>query len=579
MGETISQSLSLEVDANTTKAKLGLDNLKKGVDGVAGAASEADKALGGAKKGLDGAGGAASSTSKALGNTTAALGKTSSALKKVGGSSRATMFAIGNLGETFSIARNGGYQMRFLIHQLMDSMMLLGPKGLVIAAAVAGVGYLSRKLITVGDSATASSADILEFKKQAVKSMQDMKTQISRMEISLMFDDMAKGPRRVFEEAKMAAEMQISFSKSFVGRVKNEQIAIANQIAQLKGLQEGRSEQAEQMGARGLKLAERQLMFEEQVGEGQHDRMKMAQEIGPKIIILEKQLEKHTKDHAEAVKEQNREMFKNNAILDEMVRFQPELTAAQNRYADALKRTVKNKKDENEETAKGNALDDDGFLGAIADDDMGFQGFVAPTQKREEAKTAIVIKEVKKRTEAEIAAEKQSEALKTSAFNLGASLISESIKMSIEGEKNLGQALLKMFLERTGQTLVALGTRAVFEGGIMLAQGNPQGALQVGLGSAAIAAGVGMSAGAAQVASGVGAAGGAGGAGISSGTSSGTTGGVSSGGFGGSTAQQGTGSTIINISYGVGGPEPESAAQAVLDAIAFGGRRGMRGRA
>ena len=186
---------------------------------------------------------------------------------------------------------------------------------------------------------------------------------------------------------------------------------------------------------------------------------------------------------------------------------------------------------------------------------------------------------MKKRTEAEIAAEKQSEALKTSAFNLGASLISESIKMSIEGEKNLGQALLKMFLERTGQTLVALGTRAVFEGGIMLAQGNPQGALQVGLGSAAIAAGVGMSAGAAQVASGVGAAGGAGGAGISSGTSSGTTGGVSSGGFGGSTAQQGTGSTIINISYGVGGPEPESAAQAVLDAIAFGGRRGMRGRA
>jgi hypothetical protein len=625
MADTVSQKLMLEVEANISKATADLAKLKNEVEGVGGGGQKA-------AKGFDKISASADRSTKAIRDITVAVKagkipedkaqariskrikllehlraqqglslkqrtKLDSAImsskgasggytkelkaqtgimSKMNNMSTKSVFAISNMAQTFSLASGPAHQHKYVMGQIMDQFALMGPKGLLVGSVTAGLGYVWGQFNKGTNETKRLKKELEEFTKQMKKDVASLETSLSTLPeiVRRVAVQMKVGLGDALDS--LAANFKRNTLTKTLSGIRQQLLEIGKTDAQKTIIRA--SAAFHEMGVE-VRQAEKDLIdFGPSINStvAQIERLEkgefaQSRVIKERVALLKVDLDQKKQDLAVAVIK----------VKTGQANLAIERDALGN-IRQAAKELEKLQKIEDKRTAKkggGGELPFDDFVGPIADDDMGFQDFVAPTQKREEAKTAIVIKEVKKRTEAEIAAEKQSEALKTSAFNLGASLISESIKMSIEGEKNLGQALLKMFLERTGQTLVALGTRAVFEGGIMLAQGNPQGALQVGLGSAAIAAGVGMSAGAAQVASGVGAAGGAGGAGVSSGSSSGTTGGISSGGFGGSTSQQGTGSTIINISYGVGGPEPESAAQAVLDAIALGGRRGMRGRA
>jgi hypothetical protein len=140
--------------------------------------------------------------------------------------------------------------------------------------------------------------------------------------------------------------------------------------------------------------------------------------------------------------------------------------------------------------------------------------------------------------------------------------------------------LQKLFLETTGRQLVALGTRLTIEGSAkLIATKGLEGGGELALGGTAIAAGVAMGAQGAAI-----------GETISSRAEARKekereekkarrSGGARSGSSLGGAVSAEQQSTVVNISYGVGGPAPEQAAQAVMDALAFGNRRGMRGRA
>ena len=135
-----------------------------------------------------------------------------------------------------------------------------------------------------------------------------------------------------------------------------------------------------------------------------------------------------------------------------------------------------------------------------------------------------------------------------------------------------------MFLETVGSQLVALGTRLTIEGAAkLITTSGAAGYGELAIGASAIATGTAMGAEGART-----------GAQIQAKQErrreqererdrtrrSARRGG---GTFGGTRSESAT-PTVVNISYGVG-PQPEQTAQAVLDALAFGNRRGMRGRA
>jgi hypothetical protein len=130
-------------------------------------------------------------------------------------------------------------------------------------------------------------------------------------------------------------------------------------------------------------------------------------------------------------------------------------------------------------------------------------------------------------------------------------------------------------LGSVGNQLVGLGTKAVFEGAMISA--NPLtpglGLPLMGIGGAAIVAGIGMGAGGAAWASSLGGASAGGSGSPSSGAA--RSRGVSAGGGGGG---GGGGNVTVNVSYGVSGPAAEDTARAVVGALHVGAARGMIGR-
>ena len=168
------------------------------------------------------------------------------------------------------------------------------------------------------------------------------------------------------------------------------------------------------------------------------------------------------------------------------------------------------------------------------------------------------------------------EAMKDATFavNFGVGLMQGMANELLEGEKNLAQRMTAMVLKQVGQALVAKGTMYAIEGVAMSILGEPRGPALAAQGAVAIAAGIGMGAAGKSITKGLSAS-------SSEASSSRDSDMASSGGgiptaggsFGGS--RQKSSQTVINISYGVGGPNPEDAAQAVLNAIALGNRRGI----
>lgn len=138
------------------------------------------------------------------------------------------------------------------------------------------------------------------------------------------------------------------------------------------------------------------------------------------------------------------------------------------------------------------------------------------------------------------------------------------IDAKIKGEKDAEQKAVASFLSATGQQLVASGTRAIFEGFIANAALPGSGMPLIGMGTAAIAAGLTM-----------------GGVGTAM-----TPPPAETKGAGSSSAARDRGAAprssrgggdggplVINVSYGVGGPLPEDTAREIARVMRTGNRR------
>lgn len=541
MTDTVSQKLLLEVETSTKKANSDLRKLKKLLKETGDTAGK----QGDMGKGIE---------------------QTSGVLSRLNNMSTKSVFAISNLAQTFSLASGPAHQMKYVMGQVMDQFALMGPKGLLIGGAVAGLGMLWKEITKAGDSAKVTGEDLRKFAKNAATQMQNMKSQIAKLEISAMFEDMADGPRKVFEETKATTEMLIMMSEGYIKRYQEKQKRLADTIEDLKRAQEGVMVDRQQLGERGLRQARLEQIQEEEMGTQRVDRIGLEKQITK--LIAEKNL--HVEQSAASLAKNTESLHTNKMLLNELKDSMPEVIAAQKRFTASIEGTTKAAKEKNKATKEDKKTEEEETKPKrIVLDEMVVE---AETQQTKIAKEESEKRNAIAKKEADLKG-----ALVQEGFNLSTSLLAESIQITLSGEKNMGEALLKMFLERTGQSLIAIGTRAVFEGAVMNSTLPGSGVAAMATGAAAIAAGAAMTAGAAAI--NVGGTAGAGGAGSGEAEAGGSGGGVSSGGFGGTNQQQGTGTTIINISYGVGGPNPEDAAQAVLDAIALGGRRGLEGRA
>ncbi len=140
-------------------------------------------------------------------------------------------------------------------------------------------------------------------------------------------------------------------------------------------------------------------------------------------------------------------------------------------------------------------------------------------------------------------------------------------KAKIEGAENAEQLAAAAFLAATGDQLVGIGTKYLFEGAGMSILGDPRGPAMLGLGGLAVAAGVGMGAGSAALSHT--AAGGTIGKPLDDKQSTRDPGASprSSGGGGSG------GPLIVNVAYGAGGPLPEDIAREIHKVTSSGNRR------
>jgi hypothetical protein len=139
-------------------------------------------------------------------------------------------------------------------------------------------------------------------------------------------------------------------------------------------------------------------------------------------------------------------------------------------------------------------------------------------------------------------------------------------KAKIEGAENAEQLAAAAFLAATGDQLVGIGTKYLFEGAGMSILGDPRGPAMLGLGGLAVAAGVGMGAGSAALSHT--AAGGTIGKPLDDKATRDPGASPRSSGGGGS-----GGPLIVNVAYGAGGPLPEDIAREIHKVTSSGNRR------
>ena len=579
----------------------------------------------------------AARSAKELGKQVGFMGK----MMKMGGSgSRNMMFAIGNLGETFAIARNGGYQMRFLLHQLMDSMMMLGPMGLAVGGAVAGIGVLSRSMFSAKESmeqVAIATVDLNEVVKQRLGG--------DFQKATIIVGDLEK---QIRDFGKTSLEVKRSLAQETIFNLEQEVDAMQQQAPHmLKMVQDFEK----QLTAAKQKEAElrSQVTIKETAG-GMRTVGPVAElaRAGKTTSMLQEQYDKvrlqlelfnsDIKINTIELTKQQQAFMKIDPLLDEYSKKVPDskkadedkkkskkaLSEAERENIRAIRAASQEiSRSESEKQRFGKVLTEEErsqYYQRIADKGnflMEMERLGTPAEKEaadielsklltEEYKrdlderlnaaksaeknlTKFKKNEEKLRLKADRDAKREKERLeresqrKTEGYVRDGTavlvgLATEGARIMVTEEKDKNAMIKQMFLETVGSQLVALGTRLTIEGAAkLITTSGAAGYGELAIGASAIATGTAMGAEGART-----------GAQIQAKQErrreqererdrtrrSARRGG---GTFGGTRSESAT-PTVVNISYGVG-PQPEQTAQAVLDALAFGNRRGMRGRA
>ncbi len=562
MSASVSQELKMVIKAEVSDAMKKMKDFKKGVKGATDALEKIPPQIVG--KDFIGPLPEASKRVGAFRLSIANLGKQMKGLQSM---NKMTVFSISNLVQTFSLARQGGNMTKYVFGQVMDQMALMGPKGLLIGGAVAGLGFLSQKFGMVKTEAKKAVDPIIQL-NDVVKTYigTDYQTATSIVaELEKQIQDFGKTSIEVkkelaaqtitLSEIELAAmQDQFSFQKQILDDYEL-QAQQARKAADEMWAKVQEAAESDPTGRRAASMA-RDLDHMQNVAHKAQKRFEDFKDgqdtLRVSIKLAGDALDTQKKAFAEIEPLQAKARAQTKALADEKKRV-AELEGADSEAGFELREAFKQ-------------MDE-----ARAEELQRIKEFKRK-QKQLDRKAA---QEKKQLLMQQIAEEK---AIASTAMGFSIGLLQQGADAMIRDEENLMQRLGVMFLKRTGNMLVTDGQARVLMGIAANATVPGTGTGAIAAGATEIAAGIAMGAGATAISQSIstkkrnesesrrGA------------TDSGSAGGVRSGGsFGGKTtsAQQ---STVINISYGIG-PQPEQTAQAVLDAMAFGNRRGMRGRA
>jgi hypothetical protein len=494
---------------------------------------------------------------------TKATGGLASSMNGVANMSRAASFQVVNLFEIMAMTQGPVHGLNYLMHQLMDSFALMGPGGLLVAGVVAGLGLIVRKFRGI-------DGVVVEANEAIVKS-----TQLTAEDLKMVakdLDEVTKAVRNFGREAGDAFAGTLGRRESLLrmelGSIRSDAV-LAQQDIKLFFEQVDR-----QVGKAGVSFKGASKAVE-LFNTGQMDLNKMQKSLfevkallgsGVDLPMLDA-LTMEGNEATRSLKKLERAGIAAGTVqkalndtLKTQALHQKKIQLTQEAPFDPLEVTGKPLKPKKDDRAKRNK----DMRDAWKDWDRHNKDLMKLDADR--------IREAERlRKEAEAGARSDA----AFAVNFGVSLLKGAADIMVEGQRDMGAKLTALILQQVGTALVAKGTLWATEGVAMMILGVPNGGALAAQGAFAITAGVGMGAASKTITKGLTGGGGSSAMARRDSDMSTSGGGVPSaaGTLGGSKTQGG--STVINISYGVGGPNPEDAAQAVLNALHLGGRRGL----
>lgn len=544
----VSEDIVLKVGVETTGAKKGLDKMRNEVKNTAKSVNE--------------------------------LGGEGGALSKLNNMNTKTIFSISNLAQTFQLASGPAHQMKFVLGQVFDQFTLMGPQGLLLGAAVAGLGIAFKNFSIGGKEAKEALVDI----SGAIRAVEsDLKVKLG--------DGFANATSELKDFTKQLRFFGLTSREVRIQMAEDTLIARTEQLETLRGNLEvvkaradADKQRLEDLKKEREELKNRDMDARSQV-EALSDLSRQILHVGK----MSKQSADEQKILTASIDAQNKSVEAQDQAFKGLIKTHGRIKTLEENEA-------KRKEDERKRGKTGTGaggmsqaerefLADEALRDVAASIEAKARREELAEQKKHDRKMLQQQKkadrEAKQQLKKKIAEQKQMHA---AAMDFGIGMIQTGGEMLIKGEEHIGQKLGAIFLRRTGEMLISDGQARVLIGVGMNATAPGSGVAAMTAGAAEIAAGIGMGAASAAITQSISTSQSS--AGIATGAPMADRAGIASGEAprGGSaptmggTATDGGGPTVINISYGVGGPAPEQTAQAVADALALATRRGMRGR-
>jgi len=538
------------------------------------------------------------------------LGGLTGAFKNLASGNRRAVMGLGNAQEAFQKMQLGGRQTTFVVNDLMDAMMIGGTAGLALSAAAAAAGFLWRQLNKTKKEAKDTAKMLKERLGRVLKGLQQDHRDLA-MEIRLLSktrreidreDDEITRQRAINNKNVLAAEIADQkawirdFGPAAKARIKSKidlNGELVKEFERRKKVLVWRERQhksaVQRIGVLDQNIAKMDRLIKVEKDKEENDKRKEARD--KRAAELESAKADAAQKLSAMISEQAGEYrrLKNEVDAYQSVMSKEQLESHQMNMEAIMESLIENASDEKvaqEQKTQAQKV----LLDIQLEQEKDQLNKKLDAQKAAEKERV----NIKRKSDQEIERLRKEDKAREQAhqdlllgygqagFSMSVNLAQQAAQMKFDGEKDFEERMQVLILKRLGNELVGHGTSAVWKGILMNLAVPGSGVPLIAGGSAAIAAGVGFGAAGSQAQAGLNAKvesrresereadkkkredkrssgrSGARGARLSDG-------GSSSGGAG----------VTINLSYGVGGPDPESAAIAVVQALDLARRRGI----
>ena len=538
------------------------------------------------------------------------LGGLTGAFKNLASGNRRAVMGLGNAQEAFQKMQLGGRQTTFVVNDLMDAMMIGGTAGLALSAAAAAAGFLWRQLNKTKKEAKDTAKMLKERLGRVLKGLQQDHKDLA-MEIRLLSktrreidreDDEITRQRAINNKNVLAAEIADQkawirdFGPAAKARIKSK-IDLNGELVKeferrkkvLVWRERQHKEAVQRIGVLDQNIAKMDRLIKVEKDKEENDKRKEARD--KRAAELESAKADIASKLSSLISEQAREY---NRLRGAVESFQSVMSPERLRDSnDNMREIIESLRDyasdvENDEASR---LQAQKVLR-----DIQLQQEKDQLNKKLDAQKAAEKERVniKRKADQEIERLRKEDKAREQAhqdlllgygqagFSMSVNLAQQAAQMKFDGEKDFEERMQVLIFKRLGNELVGHGTSAVWKGILMNLAAPGSGVPLIAGGSAAIAAGVGFGAAGSQAQAGLNAK-------VESRResereadkkkredkrSSSRSGARGARLSGGGSSSDGAGVTI-NLSYGVGGPDPESAAIAVVQALDLARRRGI----